>query len=157
MAEGKVVELPEPVIGLSLNVPLQNAAHDVQVQTLVFQTHVPASSSEAQINTILDLAHRVTTRQGQIRELAMRREHLRISTKTINRMKSDLVDVRARVERQAIEQGRRNTNPMGADKANIDNLTREIKKMTADCEEIEEAIVQLGEKVNASPGTTNSG
>jgi hypothetical protein len=156
MAEGQVVALPEPVIGLSLNVPLQNAANDVQVQTLVFQTHVPASATEEQINAILDLAHRVTTRQGQLREVAMLKEHYRLASKRIQSAKESLVDVQARIEQEAIISGRRSAMPKGADKANVDNLTREIKKMQADCEEINARALALEEKINAPPSSANS-
>lgn len=96
MTKGRVDALPpEAAIGLSVNVALDKEAR----RSIVFQTHVPQTATEADINKLLDLAFEVTDRQADAYYLVELVHRIDEQEKLIRHMGEDII----RLDKMVVE------------------------------------------------------
>lgn len=151
MSEGELTPLPEAAIGVSFQIPLENAQPGVQIRMLALQTHLPLSTPEVELNDALDLMHRVGDRQFRVREVEMLEEEKRIRLLQREQVQKSYNDkLSAAQDRWAQANNRGSFKQVGKEKADFENMQREMDRMDVLIDELDKRVERTVRKVYAS-------
>jgi hypothetical protein len=139
----------EAAIGISLNIPLENAQPGVQIRHLTVQTHLPQSMGEGPLNALLDKLIRVTERQYKIREIDVLIEERRVRRLALDAVRKSYNEQLAEAQERWSQAGQRSGfKAVGKEKADFTNKEREIERLGEIDAELNERIQKLKDEVN---------